>query len=156
MFILDLTKNGFKKAFIKKSIHKEEKKQYKNQSEIENWGIWPKNILREFLFKHRFWTLRFRTLKLEWKRSRHKNSRFYAPPLILAWPKSLQQFTTIWLQKSWKRVNSSLEIKNTAGQVLKNNTKNWMKNSDVLYLTSRSIEQCQPEHKQNHLKKLRS
>ena len=28
-----------------------------------------------------------------------------------------------------------------------------MKNSDVLYLTSRSIEHCQPEHKQNHLKK---
>ena len=27
-----------------------------------------------------------------------------------------------------------------------------MKNSDVLYLTSRSIEQCQPEHKQNHQK----
>ena len=27
-----------------------------------------------------------------------------------------------------------------------------MKNSDVLYLTSRSIEQYQPEHKQNHLK----
>ena len=27
-----------------------------------------------------------------------------------------------------------------------------MKNSDVLYLISRSIEQCQPEHKQNHLK----
>ena len=27
-----------------------------------------------------------------------------------------------------------------------------MKNSDVLYLTRRSIEQCQPEHKQNHLK----
>ena len=26
-----------------------------------------------------------------------------------------------------------------------------MKNSDVLYLTSRSIEQCQPEHK-NHQK----
>ena len=26
-----------------------------------------------------------------------------------------------------------------------------MENSDVLYLTSRSIEQCQPEHK-NHLK----
>ena len=25
-----------------------------------------------------------------------------------------------------------------------------MKNSDVLYLTSRSIEQCQPEHKQNN------
>ena len=29
-----------------------------------------------------------------------------------------------------------------------------MKNSDVLYLTSRSIER--PEHKQNHLKKLRN
>ena len=27
-----------------------------------------------------------------------------------------------------------------------------MKNSDVLYLTSRSIEQWQPEHKQNHQK----
>ena len=27
-----------------------------------------------------------------------------------------------------------------------------MKNSDVLNLTSRSIEQCQPEHKQNHHK----
>ena len=27
-----------------------------------------------------------------------------------------------------------------------------MKNSDVLYLTSRSIEQRQPEHKQNHQK----
>ena len=27
-----------------------------------------------------------------------------------------------------------------------------MKNSDVLYLTSRSIERCQPEHKQNHQK----
>ena len=31
-----------------------------------------------------------------------------------------------------------------------------MKNSDVLYLTSRSIEQLQQEHKQNHLKKLRN
>ena len=39
-----------------------------------------------------------------------------------------------------------------AGQVLKYNSKNRMKNSDVLYLTSRSIEQCQPEHKQNHQK----
>ena len=28
-----------------------------------------------------------------------------------------------------------------------------MENSDLLYLTSRSIEQCQPEHKQNHLQK---
>ena len=27
-----------------------------------------------------------------------------------------------------------------------------MKNSDVLYVDSRSIEQCQPEHKQNHQK----
>ena len=27
-----------------------------------------------------------------------------------------------------------------------------MQNSDVLYLTSRSIEQCQPEQKQNHQK----
>ena len=44
------------------------------------------------------------------------------------------------------------EIKNIAGQVLKYNSKNWIKNSDVLYLTSRSIEQCQSEHKQNHQK----
>ena len=39
--------------------------------------------------------------------------------------------------------------KNIAGQVLKYNSKNWKKTSDVLYLTSRSIEQCQPAHK-NH------
>ena len=29
-----------------------------------------------------------------------------------------------------------------------------MKNLDVLYLTSISIEQCQPKHKRNHLKKI--
>ena len=39
--------------------------------------------------------------------------------------------------------------KNIAGQVLKYNSKNWRKNSDALYLISRSLEQCQPEHK-NH------
>ena len=42
------------------------------------------------------------------------------------------------------------EVKNIAGQVLKYNSKNWMKHLEVLYLTSRSIEQCEPEHKQNH------
>ena len=49
-------------------------------------------------------------------------------------------------------INIKINKKNIAGQVLKNNSKNWMKNSDVLYLTSRSIERCQPEHKQNHQK----
>ena len=44
------------------------------------------------------------------------------------------------------------EVKNIAAQVLKYNSKNWMKNSDVLYLTSRSIEQCRTEHK-NYQKK---
>ena len=31
-----------------------------------------------------------------------------------------------------------------------------MKNLDLLYLNSRSIQRCQPKHKQNHLKKLRN
>ena len=44
------------------------------------------------------------------------------------------------------------ELKNIAGDVLKNNSKKWKKNLEVLYLTSRSTEQCQPKHKQNHLK----
>ena len=45
--------------------------------------------------------------------------------------------------------------KNIAGQVLKYNSKNWMKNSDVLYLTSRSNEQFQPEQTKSS-KKLRN
>ena len=31
-----------------------------------------------------------------------------------------------------------------------------MKTLEVLYLDSRPVEQCQPKHKQNHLKKLRN
>ena len=46
--------------------------------------------------------------------------------------------------------------KNIAGPVLKYNSKNWMKNLDLLYMNSRSIQRCQSKHKQNHLKKLRN
>ena len=35
--------------------------------------------------------------------------------------------------------------KNIAGQVLKYNSKNWMNNLEVLYLTNNSIEQWQPK-----------
>ena len=48
------------------------------------------------------------------------------------------------------------EIKKKARQVLKYNSKNWMKHFEVFYLTSTSIEHCQPKHVQNHLKKLRN
>ena len=46
--------------------------------------------------------------------------------------------------------------KNIAAQVLRYNSKNWMKNLELLYLTRRSIHRCQPKQKQNHLKKLRN
>ena len=46
------------------------------------------------------------------------------------------------------------EVKNPAGQVLKFNSKNCMKNSDILYLASRSIEQCQPEHEKKSSQKI--
>ena len=48
------------------------------------------------------------------------------------------------------------EVKKNIGQVLKYNSKNWIKNLELLYLTSRSIQLCQPKHKQKHLKKLRN
>ena len=51
----------------------------------------------------------------------------------------------------WKR-----RIKNIAGQALKYNPRNLMGKLEVLYLTSRSIEQRQPKHKQNYQKKLRN
>ena len=70
--------------------------------------------------------------------------------------------TPIWFQKSWKceqifkkapQYNSnSLICKNIAEPVLKNNPKSWMKILELLYQTSRPIEQCQPKRKQNHLK----
>ena len=45
------------------------------------------------------------------------------------------------------------EVKNITGHVLKYSSKNWMKNLELLYLTSRSIKQYQPKDKQNNPKK---
>ena len=73
-------------------------------------------------------------------------------PVEIAWTNEQKVAVTSY----GRNKNHDDEIKNIAGQVLKYNSKNWKKNSDVLYLTSRSIEQFQPEHKQNHLIKWRN
>ena len=39
------------------------------------------------------------------------------------------------------------KAKKIARQAMKNNQKNWMKNLELLSLTSRSIEKCQPKRK---------
>ena len=60
------------------------------------------------------------------------------------------------LKKTAPQYNSnSVNNRNIAGQVLKSNPKLYEKR-EVLYVTSRSIEQRQPKHIQNHLKKLRN
>ena len=149
--------NGFRKLFRKKYDPKNRKKNSKNQSEIaaceQKTTTEKPNFCSNTVFSLYF---KFRAKKIHAAKplafSLHFLFRREQNHLSNLTSKIMKMCEQILKKRQGPNTIQILWIVKNSRTSHKNNSKNWMKNSDVLYLTSRSIEQWQPEHKQNHQK----